>query len=666
VANPIVTGPSPWRDPAVIVTTSIAALAIVTSVSFRLFETDFWQHLVVGKVIWQIHAVPATHLWTWPSLGKPEVLPSWLFCALVWPFWVVGGVWGLFVWRWLTTLVAFGLLWTVARRLGTRGLLSLVVLVVCSLAYRQRSQIRPETLVAVLLALQLWILETRRQGGRNHARWLVVIGCVWINVHLSYWVGLMVAGIFWLEDLLRRAPARRKGAEPARDRMELGILLLATGAVSLLNPSGWRGVATPFEYFFVWRHEPIYQRISELQAIRWDLHVRDGLPLLMAGWPLLVLWRPRSERFDRVEALLCAAFTALALFGQRFIGFYVLVAAPYLARDLDRWLARVRAGAALPTWARAAGTAVACVAVGLPEWSSRQWPLGVGLSPRWYPEAACDFMRDNQVEGRGFNSFAFGGYMLFRFWPDRSRLPFIDVHQSGTVRDRYAYAMANDDPRAWHELDHRYRFDYALVLHRGIGRLVDFLDADTSFALVFVDDVAALYARRQGPMAPVASRFAYRMLPAGAARLPQLEATTRADSTAFKQLWAEVGRAASRSTQNSLANNLLANMALARGRRAEAREHLGRALAVNGDLPQAHQRLGVIAFDEDRPLDALREFQSERGRAGPQPGLDLWIAKAHRRSGNARAAERWYRRALEQDPGSAEAIDSLAAIERGS
>src|SRR6185369_17113232 len=155
----------PLGHPAMLLAALAAAASIVISASFALFDPDLFQHLLVGKVIWQTHAVPTHHLWTWPSYGQPEVLPSWLFRALVWPFWSVGGVVGLFVWRWLTALAAFGLVWLVARRLGARGLTPLVVIAVCALVYRQRSMVRPETLVAVLLALELWILETRRQGG---------------------------------------------------------------------------------------------------------------------------------------------------------------------------------------------------------------------------------------------------------------------------------------------------------------------------------------------------------------------------------------------------------------------------------------------------------------------------------------------------------------------
>jgi len=88
-------------------------------VTFRLTTPDFWQHLVVGKAIWQLGSIPQEHLWTWPSHGTHEVLPSWGFRWLLWPFYSAGGMLGLQVWRWLTTLAAFAIAW--ARSFGEFG-----------------------------------------------------------------------------------------------------------------------------------------------------------------------------------------------------------------------------------------------------------------------------------------------------------------------------------------------------------------------------------------------------------------------------------------------------------------------------------------------------------------------------------------------------------------
>src|SRR5882672_1172586 len=129
--------------PALIAVALVAAAAVVVSVTTRITDSDFWQHLFVGRWIWDTHAIPTHHISSWLHYGDREVVPSWGFRALLWPFYAAGGELGLHAWRWLTAPAASALRWATARRMGARGFLPLVLLVWSPLIYRQRSQVRP-------------------------------------------------------------------------------------------------------------------------------------------------------------------------------------------------------------------------------------------------------------------------------------------------------------------------------------------------------------------------------------------------------------------------------------------------------------------------------------------------------------------------------------------
>jgi hypothetical protein len=550
--------------------TAVAALCLIVSVSTPIDDPDLWQHLLVGKALWTLHAIPRTDLWTWPGRGQPYVLPSWGFRALLWPFWSAGGMWGLYAWRWLTVLAAGALLLATARRMGAHGLAALAVLVLCGLIARQRSQVRPESLAAVLLALELWLLEARRSGGPDRSPWLVAVACAWANVHVSFPIGLALIGIHALAD--RVAP--RGGARSPR------LLWIGLGAIaaSFLNPFGWRGLWQPFEFALSQRHELMFRGIGELGPLQWGINLRNGLPLLVAGWPLLALWRVRRAGFDLAEALTMALLLWLGLSTQRFVGMLALGAAPYLARDLDALLADMRPRLAASRLAlRAALVSLLCVVGSLPEWSRSDPPLGLKLVTAGMPVAACDFAAAHGIGGRGFNPFHFGGYMLWRFWPDPSRLPFMDIHQTGTPEARSLAAAAFLSRPRYRQLASTYHFDYAL-LDRATGaenRLLDFFDEDTTWALVFVDDDAALYVRRAGALAAVADSFAYRAWPAGGASLGALAARCAAEP-AYR---AAVGRELERAIASSPAN---ASARLARERIARLPERAAPAPGAGG------------------------------------------------------------------------------------
>ncbi|HEY2954459.1 MAG TPA: hypothetical protein VGK89_04340, partial [Candidatus Eisenbacteria bacterium] len=65
--------PIALRSPAMMAAALVAAVCIAVSVSYRIYDPDLWQHLVVGKAIWQLHRVPTTQLWSWPTYGAPDV-----------------------------------------------------------------------------------------------------------------------------------------------------------------------------------------------------------------------------------------------------------------------------------------------------------------------------------------------------------------------------------------------------------------------------------------------------------------------------------------------------------------------------------------------------------------------------------------------------------------
>src|SRR6185503_10456816 len=558
---------------------------LLISVTFKLNDPDFWEHLLVGKAIWELRSIPSTHLWSWPTYGQRQVLPSWMFCALLWPFWTAGKIFGLFVWRWLTTLGIFYVCLLTTRVLGARGLAPILVIAVCGLVFRFRSQVRPETLASLFLVLELYLLEARRHGNQDRTHWLIPLACLWINVHISYYLSLVLLLVYqlpWASPLAQR-PAQRDQL-----RRKLAMTTVAAAAAVFVNPFGWRAVAEPFDYFFHWRHEPLYKSIAELHGIDWHFHFRDGLLPLMLLWPGLQLWRAMAKRGDAVEATLWGIFTALAWFNQRFVSTWSLIAAVFLSRDaawlLDVILLRSRR---ISPRLLAATTSVLCFLLCVPEWSRPDIQPGVGLDPLSTPVSACDFLARNGIRGRMFNDFELGGYLLWRFWPERDRLPFMDIHQSGTPKIRLVYEAMLSNREVWERASRAFGFQVAIVkrMHARGENLLNFLDADSTWSLVFVDDVAAVYLLRSGSSREQADQLAFRVAPGGMERLAAVGAKVGRDTALSVRFRAELGRMARESIANSSSHSLLATLDMQDGRWESARSHLVQAHGVDPLVP---------------------------------------------------------------------------------
>jgi hypothetical protein len=558
------------------------AASLVLSASYRLYDTDLWTLLVTGKAIWQQQGIPRTDQWSWPNFGAPQIMSSWLFRFRIWPLWEQSGVMGLFVWRWLQVLATFGFLWAGSRRAGARGVSALVVLAWCGLVYRLRTDLRPELTAGVLFAATLWILETRRSGGRDLRPWLMLVSLLWANVHVTWYLLFVLWGLYLVAG---------RGDRPWK-------WVASSFAAAFANPWGWHGLWQPFEYALVWRGEPIFRTIGELQPLVWSSHLRDGLPLLIAAWAVLAVRRARRRGFDLVEALGGLAFTAAAVSSQRFLGTFALFAAPFFARDAHDWLASRPLPAPLAApMPRGALAAVACLAIGAAEWTRPELPLGMALDTTGLPVAACDFVAQHGVRGRVLNDLHFGGYLLWRFWPERDRLPFVTTQpENSRPQDRNEFAAAMVDERAWRSLDRRARFDW-VVLDRAPSpgeRLLDFVDSDTSFRAVFMDDAAIVFARVGGASAAAADSFAFRIVPASADRRARLVALCERDPALRAAARVEFARQAAESPRNALAEQALGTLALMDGDYSTGRAHLEQALRVRPTLESARRMLEMI------------------------------------------------------------------------
>jgi tetratricopeptide (TPR) repeat protein len=417
------------------------------------------------------------------------------------------------------------------------------------------------------------------------------------------------------------------------------------------------------------RSEAIYRTIGELQPVMWSNNARNGLPVLVVLWPLLLLWRARRFGLDRVEAILCALFTIAMLNTQRLTGVYSLLCAPYLARDLDAWIA----SRTWPAWTRPAAvrggvTALLCAGIAGWEFARIELPIGMSLDQTRYPIRAADMIRDWGIRGRGYNDAYLGGYLAWRFWPEKERLPFMTgTPEAATKEDRAltTFAAREQGAGAWRQLDAKYAFDYAVLNRRydtGAGAILDFLDADSAWTLVFLDDAAAVYVRRTGPLAGVADAHAYHWLAGGTRAMAARFDRAVADSASRLALIAELERASRESPWDARIQDVQARLAFGDGRLDDARRHLERAVKVSPLTLRLHERLGMIALVQGRPADALAEFQRERRNRTTSRGLEVQFGRAYQSLGDRERAIRHYRAELRLDPGNRAASDSLAVL----
>jgi hypothetical protein len=211
------------------------ALPALGALVAPMSAVDLAYQLRAGAAILAGHGIPTADTWTFTVAGTPWQDQQWLAQAFLAAIFNVAGWGGLAILRAALVAVAFGFLLAAVRTrapgLGARttALLVIAAFIVAAPALA----LRPQLIAIVLFAATLLVLADRRaHPGRL---WLIpVLAAVWANVHGSFPLAILLAGLAWLEDLAAGFPDL--DLTPRR-RLALGAALAAAVA-TLLNPSG--------------------------------------------------------------------------------------------------------------------------------------------------------------------------------------------------------------------------------------------------------------------------------------------------------------------------------------------------------------------------------------------------------------------------------------------
>lgn len=407
----------------------LAGVLCLGLLSPEIRDSDFWWHLRTGRYIVETRALPVPDPFAYTTATAPPAYPGedavrrfnltheWLAQALFYAAYRAAGFPGVVVLRALLLAAFCGLAGLVAwRRSGVpdRGWMAGLLAAATAVPFALD---RPQLFTYLFLALAVVILESRRR------LWLLPpLFLIWANCHGGFFLGWVVLAAYCAGVLA----ARLRHGPPAEERA-LWLWSAAAVVASGVNPNGFRAV----EVVLLYRSSAMQSYL--LEWARPSLWPPPLFALLLAAAVGVMAWMRRTVRIS--DWLLAAAFAAAAFTAERntiFIGFFAPV---FLASYLP-WK---RALPALAGWAAAVALAAGIV-----------WGTGAGdffalRAAEWrYPAGAADFLESHHVTDRMFNTYEYGGYLMWRLWP--SERVFIDGRAlSERVFDDYARILYNHD-----------------------------------------------------------------------------------------------------------------------------------------------------------------------------------------------------------------------------
>jgi len=489
-----------WQEirPALSVVALFLTLLLALALQYRTTDADFWWHLRTGQWILENRAIPYTDPFSFTAEGRPWIAHSWLAeVGMVLLYRYVGPL-SLPLLRALLEVATFGLLLKMLWERWPRLWGNLLLVLVAFLASARFWLERPNTLSLTLFLLFLYLWQRYKWQGRA-ALWLLPLLMVfWANVHSGFIYGLFLLAALFLGEVL----AGRIFPDPAplglRRWLRLGFFSLLAALATLLNPYGPRLLLYPFSYYLggITLHTGF---VAEWLSPNFHEFGNLLFALLILALIGALAWRRSGP--GPAETLALLLFLGLALTSVRAAGVAVPLLAWSLAGVLGQGVAPrpivLRRGA-WPRpgkgvlWAWYGGTLLLLLlllaAIGYDFAAWRQEDLEAG-----YPRQAVTALADAlPPSSRIFNSYNWGGYLIWRLYP-RYRV-FIDgradLYGDALFRDYLAVWWATPN---WAQVLDNYRVD-AVLCERRVP-LAAVLSESRSWQILYQDELAIVFRR---------------------------------------------------------------------------------------------------------------------------------------------------------------------------
>jgi len=590
---------------------------------------DLWWCLAMGRAMVATHSLPHQNIFSYTAPNQAMIDHEWIPELFFYSLFSYGGFPLLYCVKSAMIMAAVFLLFALARRQGASlSTASMAVIAAVSAAKGDLYfDIRPYLFTYLFLACILYLLEAFREKGDY--RFLLPLPCIawiWVNSHGAFILLFLLLGLFLLADGLEHLWQEKTGHRGGRARKSFKPLLFAlaiSAGLAFINPYGVKLVLYPFSF--------LGHSFWKAHLIEWappDLFHCD-LPFLVYYLSLTLLVVVAREKFTLFELLCYLLFSWLALTTVRHITLFALYSILPLALSLHYLSGRLE-GPAAPLWGWLFGGSAAkvemieqrifvpclviLVVLGWNRFSRIDYE-SLNLEKALFPRYGMEFIMANRIPGPVYNPYEWGGYMLWKLYPDYR--VFIDgrANTSYTEQVYRESLMTMFGKEGWSEILDRDQGN-AVLCNRYLMeksrdyRLAVLLEKSPKWKLIYQDRAELLFLRdaplhrallekaRQGGLITPDSPYRKReraLVLMGEDRFKEafiLLDEARRDDSSYYQLYIDSAYAAYRL-----------------GDLREARLRLQEVIRKDRDLYLAHDLLGRVYEKEGRIDQAIREYR---------------------------------------------------------
>ena len=400
-------------------------------------DADMWWHLKSGQTMFQQRSILTSDPFSFTRFGQPWVNAFWVSDLILYLLYALGGFQVLIGFITLVGVLIFLLIHNQTK--GSYFIRSFII-ILAAISISPQWTARPQVFSFLLFTILLIWLDKRKRGNTVPLYVLPVLFIVWANVHGGFIWGflLLFSTIFgkWFETLLN------PGFDYTKTLIDIKQLALWTiisiGAV-LINPNG----------IAIWRL-PFYTISVSIHAIQeWaqpNFHSLEMQPFLWMIFLLIVGLALSPMKLGFPEIIRSIGFIYMAFISQRNIPIAVIVLTPLIIDLFNELLASKRIKKDLPNSDKLKVSqglrgskfinifiVLSLLVVASLRFFIQSSPLNIREK---YPVEAVQAIRLMRPDGKMFNSYNWGGYLIWS-------LPDYPVFIDGRA-DLYGEALINE------------------------------------------------------------------------------------------------------------------------------------------------------------------------------------------------------------------------------
>lgn len=547
-------------------------LTVVFIVAFRPMEDfdTFWQ-LQSGKYILESgHFLYRDTFSITPTAARLE--HCWLSDIIFYLHYLAGGYKLLSLLKTALVTLCGLLLYRFNLRRGGEPCFTIPILALCLAASIGSWVERPQLWTFLFSIVYLNLLHKGREQGSKAWYWLVPLMLAWANLHAGCIFGFVLIGLFLVGESLRLLAKKTTWNKL--------LLLAGIGAavfgIAFINPYGSIIPMHLLAHLNLTDINPGQQAIMEWLPPTSDQVELSYLVFVIWGGILLAKWKKN----DPVELIYFCAFLYMgtsqirhSVFVPLLAGFYLPVSAQDVVR---RFLPAQKADVLFHPICRFC--TVTALAVFLTQNVSRaSW--GWGLRSDNYPITATQFIVQNQLPPMIYNFYDWGGYLMWKLYPH------YQVFVDGRNTSSETLLASNRIDNSWDGwLEDFKHYNINSVISRtcyydtgGPVPLVESLAKDPNWVLVYRDDIAVVFVRKDEKFKNIRDKFA---MPSAAA---------------YETMYAEAQRLLRDNPERKGVYLALGRSSLKLGRYPEALEHYSRHLEKNPGDSESRMLVDFLA-----------------------------------------------------------------------